>query len=109
MTPNSDSGIVTIQSRHSVDQTVQKLEGSFKRKASSTLTTVRIHAGEPLVLVRTVSPRYFPRPIAAAVEVAMSLPWLPARTQLFLSGNDPFLARNQPALGGVSVGRIRAE
>jgi hypothetical protein len=32
MTPNSDSGIVTIQSHHSVDQTVQKLEGILQAK-----------------------------------------------------------------------------
>jgi uncharacterized protein (DUF302 family) len=102
MTPDQDRGIVTRQSRHSVDQTVERLEGLLRAKGV-TLFAVVDHSGEaakvglrllPTKLVIFGNPKAGTPLMLAAPSVAIDLPlkilvWEDAQGKVWLGYNSP--------------------
>ena len=102
MAPDQDRGIVTRQSRHSVDQTVERLETLLRAKGV-TLFAVVDHSGEaakvgmrmrPTRLLIFGNPKAGTPLMLAAPSVAIDLPlkilvWEDAQGKVWLSYNSP--------------------
>jgi uncharacterized protein (DUF302 family) len=102
MTPDQDRGIVTRQSRHSVDQTVERLEALLRAKGV-TLFAVVDHSGEaakvglrllPTKLLIFGNPKAGTPLMLAAPSVAIDLPlkilvWEDAQGKVWLGYNSP--------------------
>ena len=102
MTSNSDDGIVTIPSHHSVDQTVQKLEGILQAKGVKLFVTVD-HSGEaekvgmtmrPTKLVIFGNPKAGTPLMIASPSIAIDLPlkilvWEDSNGAAWISYNSP--------------------
>ena len=102
MAPDQDRGIVTRQSRHSVDQTVERLETLLRAKGV-TLFAVVDHSGEaakvgmrlrPTRLLIFGNPKAGTPLMLAAPSVAIDLPlkilvWEDAEGKVWLGYNSP--------------------
>ena len=102
MTPNSNNGIVTIPVSHSVDQTVDKLEGILRAKGVKLFALVD-HSGEAEKMGMTMPPTkllIFGNPKAgtplmlASPSIAIDLPlkilvWEDAGGKVWISYNAP--------------------
>jgi uncharacterized protein (DUF302 family) len=102
MTPDSDSGIITLPSQHSVDQTVERLQTLLRAKGV-TLFALVDHSGEaakvgmklpPTKLVIFGNPKAGTPLMLAAPSVAIDLPlkillWEDAQGRGWLSYNSP--------------------
>ncbi|MBV8730251.1 MAG: DUF302 domain-containing protein [Acidobacteriia bacterium] len=102
MTPNSNNGIVTIPVSHSVDQTVDKLEGILRAKGVKLFALVD-HSGEAEKVGMTMPPTkllIFGNPKAgtplmlASSSIAIDLPlkilvWEDAGGKVWISYNAP--------------------
>jgi uncharacterized protein (DUF302 family) len=102
MTPDSGSGIITLPSRHSVDQTVERLQTLLRAKGV-TLFVLVDHSGEaakvgmklpPTKLVMFGNPKAGTPLMLAAPSVAIDLPlkllvWEDAQGKVWLSYNSP--------------------
>ena len=102
MTPNSDNGIVNTPSRHSVDQTVEKLEALLQAKGVALFALVD-HSGEAAKVGMTMRPTkllIFGNPKAgtplmlAAPSSAIDLPlkilvWEDGQSKVWISYNSP--------------------
>jgi uncharacterized protein (DUF302 family)/uncharacterized membrane protein YidH (DUF202 family) len=108
MTPNSDNGIVTLPSHHSVDQTVQKLEGILQAKGVKLFVTVD-HSGEaekagmtmrPTKLLIFGNPKAGTPLMVASPSIAIDLPlkvlvWEDANGAVWISYNSPAYLRSR--------------
>jgi uncharacterized protein (DUF302 family) len=102
MTPSPETGIVTIPSHHSVDQTVNKLESILQAKAVKLFAVVD-HSGEaekaglhmnPTKLLIFGSPKAGTPLMIAAPSIAIDLPlkilvWEDASAKVWVSYNSP--------------------
>ena len=102
MTPDSGSGIITLPSQHSVDQTVERLQTLLRAKGV-TLFALVDHSGEaakvgmklpPTKLVMFGNPKAGTPLMLAAPSVAIDLPlkllvWEDAQGKVWLSYNSP--------------------
>jgi len=102
MTPDSGSGIITLPSQHSVDQTLEKLQALLRAKGV-TLFALVDHSGEaakvgmtlpPTKLVMFGNPKAGTPLMLAAPSVAIDLPlkllvWEDAQGKVWLSYNSP--------------------
>jgi uncharacterized protein (DUF302 family) len=102
MTSNSENGIVTIRSRQSVEQTVQKLEGILQAKGVKLFALVD-HSGEaekagmlmyPTKLAIFGNPKAGTPLMIASPSVALDLPmkiliWADADGKVWISYNSP--------------------
>jgi uncharacterized protein (DUF302 family) len=102
MTSNSENGIVTIRSDQSVEQTVQKLEGSLQAKGVKLFALVD-HSGEaekagmqmyPTKLAIFGNPKAGTPLMIASPSVAIDLPmkvliWEDAEGKVWISYNSP--------------------
>jgi uncharacterized protein (DUF302 family)/uncharacterized membrane protein YidH (DUF202 family) len=102
MMPNSDNGIVTIPSRQSVDQTVEKLEAMLRAKGIAVFALVD-HSGEAAKVRMKMPPTkvlIFGNPKAgtplmlAAPSLAIDLPlkilvWEDGQSKVWISYNTP--------------------
>jgi uncharacterized protein (DUF302 family) len=102
MTPDSGSGIITLPSQHSVDQTVERLQTLLRAKGV-TLFVLVDHSGEaakvgmklpPTKLVMFGNPKAGTPLMLAAPSVAIDLPlkllvWEDAQGKVWLSYNSP--------------------
>ncbi len=101
MTANPDSGIVNLPSNHSVDQTVEKLEGILKAKGVKLFALID-HSGEaeadglsmrPTKLLLFGNPKGGTPLMIAAPSVALDLPlkilvWQDAQGKVWISYNS---------------------
>jgi uncharacterized protein (DUF302 family) len=99
---NSDNGVVTVPSRHSVDQTVETLEAALRAKGIKLFAVVD-HSGEARavgLLMRPTKLLIFGNPKAgtplmtAAPSIAIDLPlkllvWEDAISKVWISYNTP--------------------
>ena len=102
MALNSDNGIVNTPSRHSVDQTVEKLEAMLRSKGVALFALVD-HSGEAAKVGMTMRPTkllIFGSPKAgtplmqAAPSIAIDLPlkilvWEDGQSKVWISYNSP--------------------
>jgi len=102
MTPDRGSGIITLPSQHSVDQTLEKLQALLRAKGV-TLFALVDHSGEaakvgmtlpPTKLVMFGNPKAGTPLMLAAPSVAIDLPlkllvWEDAQGKVWLSYNSP--------------------
>jgi uncharacterized protein (DUF302 family) len=102
MTPNGDAGIVNKLSGHSVDETVEKLEGILRQKGIKLFAVVN-HSGEalaaglqmrPTKLLIFGSPKAGTPLMVAAPSIAIDLPlkilvWEDRDGRVWASYNDP--------------------
>jgi uncharacterized protein (DUF302 family) len=102
MTSNADSGIVSIPSNHSVDQTVEKLEGILQAKGVKLFALVD-HSGEaeragmrmhPTKLVIFGNPKAGTPLMLASPGIAIDLPlkilvWEDGNGKVWISYNSP--------------------
>ena len=102
MTSSAETGIVTIPSHHSVDRTVEKLEGILQAKGVKLFAVVD-HSGEaeraglrmnPTKLLIFGSPKAGTPLMVAAPGIAIDLPlkilvWEDANAKVWLSYNSP--------------------
>ncbi len=102
MTVSPDTGIVSIPSHHSVDETVQKLEGILQAKGVKLFAVVD-HSGEaekaglhmnPTKLLIFGSPKAGTPLMLAAPGIALDLPlkilvWQDAEARVWVSYNSP--------------------
>jgi len=102
MTPDRGSGIITLPSQHSVDQTLEKLQALLRAKGV-TLFALVDHSGEaakvgmklpPTQLVMFGNPKAGTPLMLAAPSVAIDLPlkllvWEDAQGKVWLSYNSP--------------------
>lgn len=102
MTPPSNSGIVTLQSPHSVDETLQRLEALVATKGLTTFALID-HSGEaikaglsmpPTKLLIFGSPKSGTPLMIASPTLALDLPlkaliWNDADGAVWLSYNSP--------------------
>ena len=102
MPANSENGIVTIPSHHTVDETVQKIEGILQAKGVKLFTMVD-HSGEaeragmkmpPTKLVIFGNPKAGTPLMLAAPSIAIDLPlkllvWESADGRAWVSYNSP--------------------
>lgn len=102
MTSNADTGIVSILSNHSVDQTVEKLEGILQAKGVKLFALVD-HSGEaeragmrmrPTKLVIFGNPKAGTPLMLASPSIAIDLPlkilvWEDGNGKVWISYNSP--------------------
>lgn len=102
MTPRSNTGIVTLSSRHSVHETVQKLEGILQAKGVKLFALID-HSGEaesagrhmlPTKVLIFGNPRAGTSVMLASPTAAIDLPlkilvWEDAEGQVRVSYNSP--------------------
>jgi uncharacterized protein (DUF302 family) len=102
MTPSKDTGIVSIPSKHTVDQTVEKLEAILQAKGVKLFALID-HSGEaekaglkmpPTQLLIFGNPKGGTPVMLAAPTAAIDLPlkalaWEDASGKVWLSYNDP--------------------
>jgi uncharacterized protein (DUF302 family) len=124
MTPENRTGIVVTPSRHSVDETVERLQGILKAKGI-TLFALIDHSGEakqvgidmrPTKLLIFGSPKAGTPLMLAAPSIALDLPlkilvWEDGRGNVWLSHNSPEYLQERhgipnellPNIGGVDT------
>jgi uncharacterized protein (DUF302 family) len=124
MTPENRTGIVVTPSRHSVDETVERLQGMLKAKGI-TLFALIDHSGEakrvgiemrPTKLLIFGSPKAGTPLMLAAPSIAIDLPlkilvWEDGQGNIWLSHNSPAYLQERhgipqellPNIGGVEV------
>lgn len=108
MAPNSDNGIVNTPSRHSVDQTVEKLEAMLRAKGVALFALVD-HSGEaakagmkmrPTKLLIFGNPKAGTPLMLAAPSSAIDLPlkmlvWEDGESKVWISYNGPQYLQNR--------------
>ena len=111
MTASAETGIVTIPSHHSVDQTVAKLEGILRAKGVKLFAVVD-HSGEaekaglrmnPTKLLIFGSPKAGTPLMVAAPSIAIDLPlkilvWEDAGAKVWISYNNPIFLQHRHGL-----------
>jgi uncharacterized protein (DUF302 family) len=119
MTPNRDSGIVNRQSNHTVDETVQKLEGMLQAKGVKVFALVD-HSGEaekaglqmrPTKLLIFGNPKGGTPLMIASPSVAIDLPlkllvWEDGEGKVWISYNSPAYLQTRHGFPRELVGNI---